>query len=169
MSSLADTLARTLGPASASADAQNVGAGLGIQNIRRGVGFAVLRGQGANIGVPVGAPGVFSPLVPGLSLVMVCSGRPLLVKVEGTISAGPSGTLRVSAALNGRELSGSVNGMPGLYNANAAAAEGQSGFWVDLSPPAGSIRLEVVANAGVSAGGVYVDQNNTLCLLAVEL
>ena len=161
-----DNVAQSLGPANANATAQQTGGGIGIQNIRRGVLSVTLGGLGSNITVTHGTSG-FAALSTPLQGEVYLSGRPLLVMVQGVIGAGASGSIALSVTVRGVDIVGTANGLPGTYT--ALAAQGVCGFKVVTNPAPGRAVVAVTADATTADGAVYVDGDNSLELLAVEL
>lgn len=154
--------AEDLGPARASANAQSAGGGLGIENIRRGVGRAVLTDTGGTIMVPVGG---FAALSTPLRLEMVLSGRPLRVEVSGLFTAVSGGTIILDILLRGVSMSGVANGVA-YTNINAVVPF--HGFELAMAPAPGRATIEVVASAATGAGSLYADGNNRVILAATE-
>lgn len=155
--------ANAVGPANASALAQQTGEGLGIQNVRRGVGRAALTGQGSNITVSATSFAVTSP---ELSLEMQLSGRPLEVILTGSAAAGGGGSLIIDVQLRGVSISGAVNGM---YFTAGTAAQGFTAVETIMAPAPGRATLRVVAFRNSANGSIYVGANDRLVLMAKEL
>ena len=155
-------LARLVGPANADATAQDSGSGLGIQNIRRGVGRASLSGLGAAITVSATN---FAALSTPLRLEMVLSGRPLSVTLTGLCAAGSGGFLVIDVRLRGVSITGTGQG---LHYTNTTAIIGFTGFEEVLAPAPGPADLEVVAFRNTANGTIYADSVNRLVLVAKE-
>lgn len=159
---------RDIPPQGAGPRAQASGDGIGIQNVRRGTLFAELTGQASSVAVPSGELGAFAPLATQLRGQIVCSGRPLLVKVAGITQAGTGGRVALTVAMNGRDLVGRLHGLPGTYN-DRVAPVGVVGVWFVPAPPAGEVTIEVWANATNAAATIYVTTGNTLLLVCLEV
>lgn len=151
-----------IGPANASADAQNYGGGVGIQNVRRGVARASV-GNGSDITV---SATTLSALQRDLSLSMTLSGRPLEVGLSGIAKAGSGGLLVLDVLLRGVSVSGVVNG---IYYTEATFNQGFSVSETVLEPAAGPATLQVVGRIVTANATVYADANSQLVLTAKEL
>lgn len=159
---------RDLPPQTAGPRAQTTGDGVGIQNVRRGSLAVELTAQASNVSVPSGELGAFGPLSPRLRGQLVCSGRPLLIKVAGITQAATGGRVALTVAINGRDLVGRLHGLPGTYN-DRVAPVGIVGVWFVPAPPAGEVTVEVWANATNAAATVFVTTGNTLLLVCLEV
>ena len=155
--------AQLIGPANANEGAQDTGGGIGIQNVRRGVGRAVLTGLGSNITVSATS---YAPLSTPLKLDMSLSGRPLKVTIAGNIASGSGGGIFLDVTLRGVRVSGVTNG---LASCDSITGETVCGVDVVPAPPAGPATLEVVAFRFSSDGLVLADASNRFVLLAEEL
>ena len=154
--------ANMVGPANASANAQQTGDGLGIQNIRRGVARAAITTLGANITVTATSHGALSTR---LTLDMFLSGRPLEVTLSGIAAAGSGGELSMDVLLRGTSITGTTNGL--LYTAATDALQ-LTGHEIVLAPAPGRATLEVVAKRGIADGTIFVTSDR-LVLTAKEL
>ena len=160
-------IARMAGFGRADADAQSAGAGLGIENIRRGVLF-VRSDFASSLTVVHGTSG-FAPFPTPLAGEIMLSGRPLFLALAATVSAGSGGNLRLSLTLRGAEVTGVINGLPGTF-AEGTTPRGVCGQWIVPNPAPGRARVEAVADAASVDGTVHgVSTDNTASLLAVEL
>lgn len=155
--------ANAVGAANASALAQQTSDGLGIQNVRRGVGRAALSGRGSDITVSATS---FAVLSDPLELEMQLSGRPLEVILTGSAAAGGGGSLTIDVQLRGVSISGAVNGM---YFTAGTAAQGFTAAETMMAPPPGRATLRVVAFRNAANGSIYVGANDRLVLMAKEL
>ena len=154
--------ARLIGSAAAESHSQADGRGIGIQNIRRGVGRAALSGLGSAITV---SATTFASLSTPLVLDMMLSGRPLSVTLTGLAAAGASGFLCIDVLLRGESITDSGQG---LHYTGSTSILGFTGFEEVLAPKAGPARLEVVAFRNTANGTIYADGPNRLVLVAKE-
>lgn len=158
-------LARLAGPAAAEARAQERGGGLGIENIRRGVGYAELTALGANITVAAATSG-FAGLSTPLAVEVVLSGRPIVIKGSLVASNSGGGALALDFLLRGERAVGGSSG---------AAYNNASGFfpmypWAFLPAPSpGPARVELVADAYTGDATIYADADNHVRLLVMEV
>lgn len=154
--------AQLIGRTNAAADAQSSGQGVGIQNVRRGVGRAQLSGLGSPITVSATS---FAALSTPLVLDMVLSGRPLSVTLTGLAAAGAGGLLVIDVLLRGVSVTGTGQG---IHFTNSTSILGFTGFEEVMEPGPGPARLEVVAARGTADGTIYADSVNRLVLVAKE-
>lgn len=157
------TLGQMIGRANATAKAQESGDGLGIENVRRGVGRAALSGLASPITVSATS---FAPLSTPLALEMVLSGRPLEVTLTGLAAAGASGLLVIDVEMRSVSITGTGQG---LHYTGTTAIIGFTGYELVMAPAPGRARLEVVAARGTADGTIYADTVNRLVLTAKEL
>ncbi len=154
------SLRQSLGRGNASALAQQTAEGIGIDQVRRMVASTVLTDQGAALTVAFGGAD-YEPLSTPLSLDVMLSGRPVLIVLSGIFSA-VGGVLRVGARLRGDFvlLGGSYTG----DNPSSFTATG-----LVTAPAAGRATIDIVAIASTADGTIFVDAENALQLIAMEL
>lgn len=158
-----ENVAFELGPANASATAQQSGQGIGIQNIRRAVGRAVLTDESGSGTVSATS---FSALPVALELTVVLSGRPIRVAIDGNAAAGTSGSLALDVTMRGEALSGAPNGMVYVGTTAVTSIHGEE---IVMAPRPGRATFAVVAKRATADGAVYYDANNRFSLTVVEL
>lgn len=163
----AGELSEIIGGGAAGALAQDTAGGLGIQNIRRCVGFTTLTGLGANMTVAHATSG-FAALSTPVSLEVSLSGRPLLIVAGLTVSAGASGVIMANFLLRKTLVTSAPNGAPGGYRASTTI-EAIVPWWIVMSPSAGKASIDLVMDATTANGTVYADASNVIALAAVEL
>lgn len=156
-----DNIAHELGPANASATAQQSGSGIGIQNIRRGVGEATIGGV-ADMTVSATS---WAALDPVLELEMWLVGRPIRVRLEAMVQAGSSANVTLDVLMRGVSISGATNGM---LHSNATAALTLSAERTVMTPAPGRAKFQVVARRANANGTIHLD-NEQAVLSVVEL
>ena len=157
-----DNVAQSLGPANANATAQQTGAGIGIQNIRRGVARAAIGPDLTNMAV---SATTYAALTPPLGLTVWLSGRPIRVTLTAMVSAGASANVTLDVLMRGVSITAADNG---LIHSNSGDALTLHGEEIVMAPPAGSASFSVVAQRVTADGALYLD-NQRAILTVVEL